>query len=239
MHVDLVALEELWQVDREMSEIRAQVEELGSAVRKASEHIRELEQEHTSLLAQRDAVQKQIHETRRKCETYIRKRDTTRKMIDEGRAPDYLVAEKQYRQCAEIVDELEFQELELDEQKDELDLLIRSLEQRQEKGLAQARTASEAQSSQRPGLVERYQHLKPQRVSSRENVARHLLGTYDSLRDRDRIPLVPLVSDRCSHCHIGCPPQMVIEVCSGKRPHNCRGCGAWLLPPLEEEEESG
>jgi predicted nucleic acid-binding Zn-ribbon protein len=239
MHPEIVALCSLLEVDAEMEQIRSALEELSDAVKKGSTEVGVVEDELKQLLEELAENEQSTRAVRRKCADYTRKRDKTRAMIDEGRAPDFFVAEKQFKQCAEIVDELEFEELELMESREEMEIHQRSLDLRlaeRREGYAQAVVN---QREQRPPQVARYRELQPLKTERKNRVPRFLHSAYDSLRQQERAPLVRLDGDTCSHCHLGAPPQMVIEIRTGKRPHICRGCSAWLLPSLELEEEAG
>ena len=239
MHPDIRALSELWEVDEEMDQIRSDLESLADQIRVEATRLQSLKEELSALESRIEENQKETRTVHRRCQDYIKKRDKTRAMIDEGRAPDFFVAQKQFDQCAAIVDELEFEELELMESREEMELLRRGLEHKLAEQSDVLQSASSAQSTQRPGKVARYRELQPLRVERLGGVQRFLHAAYDSLRERKKIPLVHLVGSNCSQCNIGAPPQMVLEVTKGKRAHPCRGCGAWLLPALEPDDEPG
>ncbi len=239
MHPDIRALSALWAVDEEMDQIRSVLEQLADRIRNEAARQDSLKKEHQAMQERLDQNQKETRAVHRRCQDYIKKRDTARAMIEEGRAPDFFVAQKQLDQCAAIVDELEFEELELMEAREEMEIHQRGLEHKMAEQAAVLQQASAEQRRERPGRVERYRQLQPLRVERRAEVQRFLHSAYDSLREREKVPLVPLDGDICSQCYLGAPPQMVLEVTTGKRAHNCRGCGAWLLPPLEPEEDAG
>ena len=212
MHSDIVVLQALWEIDSEMDDIRTKLESLAEHVRKSVAAVEAIQGELDTHGQRLDENQESLLGVRRKCAKYVRKRDDTRKLIDEGRAPDYFVAQKQFEQCSEIVDELEFEELELMETRDEMELHRRNLEQKKAECLGAAREAAAEQQSQRPPKVERYRSLQPTRKQRREQVPRFLHAIYDGLRDRERLPLVHMVDDICPQCNISAPPQMILEI---------------------------
>ena len=121
MHEELFVIRDLNRIDGEVSQARATLAEMVAQVRTTTAAItagkEALAQTEASLAAVRDAERK----LNRRMEEYVLRRDRTKTMIDEGRAPDFLSARRQLEQCTAIVDDLEVEVLEHMEQREEIE----------------------------------------------------------------------------------------------------------------------
>ena len=77
--------------------------------------------------------------------------------------------------------------------------------------------------------------LWPRRQAAAEDLSRDMMSRYTGFRERSLVPVSHLGGKVCTACNVVVQDQMRLEVSSGRRIHNCRGCGRWLLPPIPEE----
>lgn len=230
MHADLVAISNLWQLDRRNDELRAEHEGLANAARFATAALAAAEVLLVTATTEREALTARIRANDRELVDYVEKRDRTRRMINEGTAPDYAAAERQLKQVLEIVDRLETGALELMDQAEAADRALvtcRSAVEEARKANAAARAALQARDA--PIRAELTELLK-----AREPVAALLpheyRGAYAQLRQKKRVALVNTKENMCQVCQTRIPAQRVVETHMGTAVHTCPGCGGWLLP---------
>jgi predicted nucleic acid-binding Zn-ribbon protein len=87
-----------------------------------------------------------------------------------------------------------------------------------------------------PGLDQDLAALQARRPALLAAVPIHHHGRYEDLRRRHRDVLSLVEGGCCSACRIQVPAQVAIEVTTGKRVHNCRGCDRYLLDHAPEPE---
>lgn len=230
MHADLVAISNLWQLDHRNDELRAEHEGLSTAARAAVAALAAAEALVASTTTEREELLGRARRNDRELADYAEKRDRTRRMIDEGTAPDYAAAERQLKQVLEIVDRLETASLEFMEQIEAAD-----------KALATCRAAVEAckatSAAARLALQGRDAPIRAELtevMKQREPVAAVLpaeyRGAYAQLRQKKRAALVNTKENMCQSCQTRIPAQRVVETAMGTAVHTCPGCGGWLLP---------
>ncbi|MFZ5476559.1 MAG: zinc ribbon domain-containing protein [Myxococcota bacterium] len=230
MHPDLVALSNVWQPDAASDRLRSEHESLTTAVARASEALKQAEAAKAAAAQALDALQKEERAVARELDGYVQKRDTTRKMIDGGTAPDYAAAERQLAQCSAKVDELETSALELMEKLDAARAEVKATTAATAKAgevLAAARAALGARdASLRAELAE----AQKRREAAFAELPHDLRTPYLEQRRRKRPALVNVVEGICSHCHMRIPPQKLNETVLHRAVHACPGCGGYLLP---------
>src|SRR5688500_14855391 len=106
MHPDLVAISNVWQADVTADTLRAEHERLVAGVRAAQAELASADAAVAATKAEAERAHAALRGTNRELDEYVQKRNTTRRMIDTGAAPDYAAAERQLAKCAESVDEL-------------------------------------------------------------------------------------------------------------------------------------
>lgn len=230
MHPDLVAVSNVWQVDSSLDRLRAEHEGLTGAVARATEARARAEKTRDEARAALDALVKSDRENGRELDSYVQKRDATRRMIDGGTAPDYAAAERQLAQCAAKVDELETSGLEILERIDGAKATLAAAEKALAKADEELRDARGALTARDAPIRAEMAALAPKREAAWAELPHVLRDPYADLRRRKRPVLVNVVEGSCSVCHMRVPPQKAIEVQLGRATHTCVGCQAFLLP---------
>jgi predicted nucleic acid-binding Zn-ribbon protein len=230
LHPDLVAISNLWQADVQVDTLRAEHEHLVSVATAAIKA-------HKDAVAARDAAKAALEATKtedrannRELDSYVQKRDTTKRMIDEGTAPDYAAAERQLARCRELVDDLETKGLELLDRLEAATKTLAEAEKARVKAEDDEREARKALGARDASLrVELTAALKVREAAWAELPPDYHVP-YTALRQKKRIALVNVVEGSCSVCHMRVAPQKANEVQMKRAVHTCVGCGGYLLP---------
>lgn len=236
MHEHVLIARDLWKLDAAIDAARAALAELGAAERQAAAEVERSEQALARARAELQRLGEEERALYRRLDDYTRRRDATRAMIDEGRAPDFLAAERQYEQCAEIVDDIETALLEMMESRDEVEGRIARGEIRLKlarQSLAEARARRVEEEPRRRAEIEA---LSVRCADRRALLPDDLREHYDDLRRRRQAPLADIRDGACDACHVTVPAQVQLEVKLGRRPHTCRACGRILVEVVEDEE---
>lgn len=236
MHQDLLDIRDLYKVDHEMDSLREEARALARAIddaRKEGERLAAL------LVSERESLEAiKVEERRLNCklEEYAERRDRTRTLIDEGRAPDFMSAQRQFEQCARIADETESELLEVMEQREAVEERMAALEAEQAATRRSAQEARATQTERRPIIEARFRELEPLREERFKALPGYYQTPYVDLRRRGREVLANIVDGSCSACRIQVSAQVAIEVARGERAHACRGCGRYLYDVAGGEE---
>src|SRR4051812_41653993 len=107
MHPDLVYISNVWQADVRIDTLRTEHETLSAAIVRATKQRDAAEQAAAAAKETLDAVVKAERANARELDTYVKKRDESRRMINEGTSPDYAATERQLAQCIQLVDDYE------------------------------------------------------------------------------------------------------------------------------------
>ena len=231
MHIDLVAICNVWSADSSIDRLRAEHEALANAARTGVSTLAEAEGSLVAATRHRDALALQTRANDRELSGYVEKRDRTRTMINTGTAPDYAAAERQLAQVIVIVDQLETKSLEL---MDALDAGVASvvaaekLRAKAVTALAEARMALGARDA--PIREEITVFSARQKLAAAE-LPPDYRGAYAEQRRRKR-PAVTNTKEGgiCVNCGMKARPQLLSEVQMDRAVHACTGCGAWFLP---------
>ncbi|MDP2309801.1 MAG: hypothetical protein Q8P18_27525 [Pseudomonadota bacterium] len=230
MHPDLAAISNVWQADVRVDTLRAEHEHLVATVTTAI-------QAHKDAVAARDAAKIALDTVRsservnnRELDSYAQKRDVTKRMLDDGSAPNYAIAERQLANCIALVDELETKGLDLLDGIDKATVALAEAEKARVGAEADERAARQALAARdAPLRVELTAALQArERVWSELPPLYH--DSYSELRRRKRVALVNVDDGSCSACHMRVAPQKLNEVLMKKAVHTCVGCGGYLLP---------
>lgn len=231
MHPDLVAISNVWQADSAIDRLKAEHEGLTAASAKAAEARARAEAERDAARAALDAVVKAERENGRELDSYVQKRDTTRRMIDQGTAPDYAAAERQLAQCTAKVDELETSGLELLDGLDAARATLAAAEKALAAADEEAKAAKAALAARDPGIRTEMAAAIPRREAAWAELPNDYRGPYGELRRRKRVALVNVEEGgSCAVCHMRIAPQKVNEVRLARGVHTCPGCGGFVLP---------
>ena len=235
MHPDLTLIVGLWTLDAAVDDAKGRAAALKQAVTDADVRITELTKELEGIANRvAEAVQEETA-VNTELEKYVRRTQRTQALLDGHQAVDFVTVEKQLAQCKAHVGRLEDSLLEILDGIETLKAEASVLEQEREetreaKGELHARWVSEG----REIRVE-LEELWPRRQAAAAELSRDMLVRYKGFRDRGLVPVAPLGGKVCTACNVVVQDQMRLEVASGRRIHNCRGCGRWLLPPVPEE----
>lgn len=230
MHPDLAAISNLWQADVRVDTLRAEHEHLVATVTVAI-------QAHKDAVAARDAAKVALDTVKgaervnnRELDSYAQKRDATRRMIDDGSAPQYAIAERQLANCVTLVDELETKGLDLLDGVDKATLALAEAEKARVDAEAAERAARKALGARDASLrVDLAAALQARDLVWKE-LPPDYQDPYSDLRRRKRVALVNVEEGSCAVCHMRVAPQKLNEVQMKRAVHTCVGCGGYLLP---------
>ena len=236
MHPDLELIVALWELDHQVDEAKARASDLKAVVTKAGQQIDALTGALSDLAGRIAETVQQESEVQKELDKYIMRTERTRVLLDGHRAVDFMTVEKQLEQCQTRVEELEDQLLGLMSVREELQGEAKQVEARREetreaKGHAHTQWVDEGRE-----IRSQLEALWPRRQSAAELLNRDLLKRYTGFRERGLVPLASVGTKFCAACHVSVQDQMRLEVQNGRRVHNCRGCGRWLLPKADESD---
>lgn len=230
MHPELVAIANVWQADVKVDSLRAEHEGLVAAASSAIEANKAA----TAVLSEARATLTQLQGkervNNRELDSYVQKRDATKRMIDEGTAPDYAAAERQLAGCRAKVDELETTGLELLDAIEAAQGAVRAAERAGADAATAERDARQALAARDAAIRSELAVALGARELAWKELPAELRTPYTELRRRKRTVLVNVVEGACSVCHMRVPPQRVVEVQMKRALHTCVGCGGYLLP---------
>ena len=235
MHPDLALIVGLWTLDAAVDDAKGRAAALKKAVTDADARIAELTTEIERIAVQVGQSVKQEAEVNVELEKYIRRTQRTQALLDGHQAVDFITVEKQLEQCKAHVSRLEDSLLEVLGGIEALRAQAGSLEQerdavRESKGELHALWVREGRL-----IRAELEDLWPKRQAAAEDLSRDMMSRYTGFRERGLVPVSHLGEKVCTACNVVVQDQMRLEVSSGRRIHNCRGCGRWLLPPIPEE----
>ncbi|MES2639828.1 MAG: hypothetical protein V4850_10110 [Myxococcota bacterium] len=230
MHPDLAAISNLWQADVRVDTLRAEHERLVSGVTGAI-------QAHKDAVAARDAAKAALAEAKaaervnnRELDSYAQKRDATKRMIDDGSAPNYAAAERQLANCIALVDELETKGLDLLDAVDTTTAALAAAEKGLVDAVAAEKDARQALGARDAAIRVELTAALQVREGAWAELPHDYQIPYGDLRRRKRVALVNVDDGSCSVCHMRVAPQKLNEVMMKKAVHTCVGCGGYLLP---------
>ncbi len=230
MHPHLVAISNLWQADVACDRLRIEHEGLNAGVVRAAKSLTDTTSAKDSAVSTRDAFKGEDRKNNRELDDYVKRRNTTRGMIDSGTSPDYDASVRQLAQVLEIIDRLETRALELMEALDAAEAaVIATNKAHAAAGLAlvDARKALAARDA--PIRVELGAALLVREARAKE-IDEDYRIPYGELRRKKRVALVNVVEGICTTCHSMVTAQRINEVMIGKSVNTCPGCGGYLLP---------
>lgn len=230
MHPDLVAISNVWQRDAALDLLKAEHDGLTGAVTAAQAALDGARATLAAAEATLDRVKKEERANNRSLDEYVQKRDTTRRMIDTGTAPDYAAAQRQLDNCLHIVDELETKGLGLLEELDAATDAVTAGKKAVAAAEATLATAREKLAARDAPIHEESAMLAKAREGAWAELPAIYRTPYHDLRRRKRRALVNVVEGNCVQCHMRIPPQRMVEVATFKAVHTCPGCQGYLLP---------
>ncbi|MEC8191195.1 MAG: hypothetical protein VX944_08655 [Myxococcota bacterium] len=236
MHPDLDLLVRLWGHDERVDSARARAAALKADVGRIEEEIRSIGERMSDLAKELAHVGQQEAEASRTLGRYIERRDRAAVLLKGGQVLDYTAVQKQLDQCTALVDELESQVLEFMEQREEMVERGSALEAQQEEAKDAKGRAHERWVVDGRVIRSEIEAVWPLRQAAHDELNRELATKYDSFRARGMVPLAVMGDEACTQCHVVVHGQIRIEVNSGRRLHQCRGCGRWLVPAVDAEE---
>jgi len=236
LHPDLQIIVDLWLLDDRVDRARQKAASLKADVAHVDEQLQTVADEIQSVADELERLGHDEAEANRSLGRYIERRDRAARLLEGGQALDFVSVQKQVEQCAEHVDRLESEVLELMERREhlvekgaELEGLSESL--MDEKGKAHERWVVEGR-----GIRTEIDEVWPVRQDLHRKLNRELATKYDGFRQRRLVPVAVVGEEACTQCHVVVQGQIRIEVNTGRRLHTCRGCGRWLVPASDEAQ---
>jgi predicted nucleic acid-binding Zn-ribbon protein len=235
IHEDLLAIVRLWRNEKAMEDLKQASEDAAHAVDAAEQELASALEEQAEVAIQIARLKSEERQVEAKLEVYQRRVVDTRRLIEDGRAPDYLMAVKQLAACKQIADELETSALTLMESLDE----ARSRHQGLERKVKETRQVRDVRLEENKALLPETEAklgaLRSERPALEKKVPLEHLETFNRLRRQGRAVLSTIKDKSCSACHYELAPQVRTEVVRNTRVHCCRYCGRFLLPAGEDE----
>jgi predicted nucleic acid-binding Zn-ribbon protein len=239
MHEQVMVLGTLWRLDKARDTLISEARDLANKVHSGRQAIADTEAIIVGFDAQTDALRTTEKAHARRMDSYVKRRENTRRAIDEGRITDFLVAEQQVKDCHAIVESEEEAILELMEQQEVVAKsrvrAVTSLALRQ----VQLKTARDKETRRRPGLETELNALTVKRDEAREQVRSEVTLVYDKRRRNKQRVMAPLEDKACGSCRVRLPAQNFIDVCRHVDIFLCPNCGCYLAPPLDDDGGDG
>jgi hypothetical protein len=235
---DLVAIQKLWANDHAIDTLKRELSEARLALDDLSRGLEDTRLTLQEAQVRREALKVEVRQIHRRIETYQTRITDTQRLIDLGRAPDYLMATRQVSSCVAIVDELETRALEFMEQEETLDATLHALSSR----LVDTERAMEESRARFLVLDATTREQLARRVEEQPGLLRdvplELRERYNTLRRQGRKVLATVRDARCLGCNFVLSPQVWNELLRHARVHNCRHCGRFLVVEEEPEDPS-
>lgn len=230
MHPDLVAISNVWHADVRVDGLRAEHERLVAATNAAIAAHKDAIATRDAAKAALDALKTTERANNRELDSYVQKRNTTKRMLDDGSAPDYGAAERQLANCIAKVDELETIGLDLLDRIEATTAELRAAEKLLAESIVAEGDARKALGARdAPLRVELTAAMAERDVQWKQLPADYHVP-YNELRRRKRQALVNFQDNTCVVCHMRVPPQKANETQMNRAVHTCVGCGGYLLP---------
>ncbi len=237
MNDELLEIHDLLKVEVELEALKAEAGALAASVKKRRARVGERESEEATAREDLKVVRRAELDLQRRLDDYVRQRDRTKDLIDTGRAPDFLAAERQVKGCQEVVDRLEGELLEAMEAREAVEKRIAVALEGVGIEKARVRDALERQRTRRPEVETRWKVIAPLRKERRGALAPDLLRKYDDLRGRSRPVLIKVIDGSCEFCHMRVQPN-IIQNFDRDRLASCSGCGCWLREVVDTSPDS-
>ncbi len=224
----------LWEVDRTTDEVKVHARSLKAAVDQAQTRIEANEQTLQSLEAERAALTERERDLQKTLDRYVLRRDRSAALMEGGSPLDYLIVQKQHEQCSAKVEELEDGVMDCMEKQEDLAERLRALSE--ESTRAQQHHEQVITTWKREGqeIRVKLKQLGTDRDARWAACPRDMHSHYSDLRRRKRDVVVPLLDGLCSGCHMTLTAQVSVDLRSSRRIHTCRGCGRYLILPVDE-----
>ena len=228
MHADLEALTALWAEDQALTALQNGLSGLEAKVAACGRELEKARTAHGVLEEERAGYKERDHALSRRLDTYVKRRDRTKKQLDAGIVSDFVVAQKQLDECSTIVDEIETDLLELYEE-------IEDCEGRMEKsrtsmGLREVKLgeASGKLDGRLPDLEASIASQTAKRDEARTGVRSDYRSRYDLLIQKGREPIAPLRGQECGGCFKRIPQERVENHKRAVGVVTCPACSRFL-----------
>ena len=235
MHPDLQLISRLWELDTEVDGARTRAAELKSVVTELGARIQVITDAlEATAVALGTSVQREAG-VQAELDKYIMRTRRTAKLLDGHQVVDFLTVEKQLAQCKEHVARIEGELLIEMETAEGLQAESKTLESQRDTALRDKEQAYADWVSEGRDLRAQIERVWPTRQAAAAELNRDLEKRYTGFRDRGLSPLAEMNDKFCGSCHVSIQDQLRLEVTRGRRIHNCRGCGRWLLPSADDQ----
>lgn len=228
MHEDALKLHELWRKDLARDKLLEESRGLKAKIADRSEAAEASAKKLSACTDNLARLKGKEREANRKAETYTKRRDAAQRSIDQGLATDYEAAEGQVRQCSEILDEVETQQLELMESIEEASELLKRTEMTLALNRSQAEAAQKAYDDRYPTLKAEFDQATAVRNAAREDIWKDLLQRYDELRKKRRPAFADIRDKSCTGCNVQINATDLSTHRRAAELVTCRQCGRLL-----------
>ena len=189
-----------------------------------------LQQEKEALLQANQRIeelQKRDRALQRKLETYNRQQASANRILEQGLG-NPIAAEKQFKQCASIIDDIETELLEVMDCHDQAITQREHREQQVSHADSGYTTLATNSPETRTALTNQKNELSVSRKHAVSQLDRDILNRYEQLRRAKGTAVASIRTDCCRACQMSIPMQDLSDVRRGLIVH-CRRCGRWLF----------
>jgi len=221
----------LWQLnqmDVTIDSLRQKCNELVAVVRELTTLIGTVKESIEAAESRVEELRGEEKNFSRRLSKYIKRRDDTKVLLDEGRVSDYIAASRQYEQCAAIVIEIEEDLLNCMERLEEAVAYSAAETRRLEATRVADKSARDNYHNQVPGLKSKIDQLLVSRRPLLERLLPEDSRRYENVRSQKGTAVAALSEDSCGSCHVTVPLQVCSNIRSGRILHHCTGCGRFL-----------
>lgn len=228
MHEQTLKLAALWARERERDALLAERAALEAAVRRQQRQLTDARALLTSTAAQLKALQEEERQRTERMNAAAKRRDSTQRLIDEGRASSYEAAIKQVELSRAIVDEEENALLPLYDQLEEAQRAATGAVSGVKVVEGRLREAEAALAARAPGIAEALIPATEARDAARDGIHREWLNRYDDLRKKNMSVFGDVRDGVCQGCSVKLVPTELAEHRRGVATHYCKSCGRFL-----------
>ena len=228
MHEQTLKLAALWAREQERDALLAERAGLEAGVRRQQRQLADARALATSTASQLKALQEEERRRTERMNVAAKRRDTTQRLIDEGRASDYAAAMKQVELSKAVVDEEEDALLPLYDQLDAAQTAATGAVSGVKVVEGRLREAEAKLAERAPGVAEALVPATASRDAARDGIHREWLNRYDDLRKKNMGVFGDVRDGVCQGCSVKLVPTELAEHRRGVATHYCKSCGRFL-----------
>lgn len=227
------ALLSLQEIDDEIRQRRAALEELAPEVDEAEERVREIRQRLEEAEKELEEAEKRRRSDQRSVEAG---RETLKRLRERAEAVESMKQQKAVRSeqatARRNLDQAEEEALESMQWVEDLEQRVAEIEEELAEAEETYREMADQVKSRRRELEEEIEERRERRQARVEAMDDEIFRLYEKVRKgKTQDVLAPLDGGHCGHCFTMIPPQRQNEIRSSGELHRCEECGVILHAP--------